>query len=179
MFSLDLNLKCRARCNLNETFGGPFEFLIKSPGSEIVNKSSSRPRSITMRISNKRVPPISNSSNGLNNFESPKELEQIVDVKDPLQADDNVSSSSEKIARQIKIVLDAASQISVVHNLNSEQIKRGNNFKCLVVNDEKIQLLMIEFMFKQLGFEVEVAENGKQATEMIFFSIKEEIAQTS
>ena len=131
-----------------------------------------------MRISNKRVPLISNSSNSHNNFESPEELDQIVDVKDPLQADDNVGSSV-KIARQIKIVLDAASQNSEVHNLNSKQIKIRNNFKCLVVNDEKSQLLMIEFMFKQLGFEVEIAENGKQAIEMIYFSIKKEIAQTS
>ena len=55
-------------------------------------------------------------------------------------------------------------------------MKIGGNFKCLVVNDEKSQLLMIEYMFKQHGFEVSLAENGKQAYEMVLLSIKKEIA---
>ena len=184
VFSLDLKFKCRSsRCNYDETFGGPFEFLIKRPGSEIVNNSFSRPRSssIAMKINNKRVAHASNSSNGLNNFEPLKERVQIVDIVDPLQADNNVSSS-DKIVRQIKIVQDAASQNSEARHLNSKldnSTTRHLNFKCLVVNDEKNQLLMIENLFKQHGFEVSVAENGKQAIEMVLFSIKKEIAQIS
>ena len=55
-------------------------------------------------------------------------------------------SSSDKIAQQIKIVLEV-SQNSDMHHLNSKQMKIGNNFKCLVVNDEKCQLNMIEYLF--------------------------------
>ena len=58
-------------------------------------------------------------------------------------------------------------------------MKIGNNFKCLVENDEKSQLFMIEYIFKQHGFEVSVAENGKQAIEKVFLSIKKDIAQIS
>ena len=79
-------------------------------------------------------------------------------------------------------MLDAASQNSEAHDLNSKQdssTTRHLNFKCLLVNDEKSQLYMIEFLFKQLGFEVSIAENGKQAIEMVLFSIKKEIEQIS
>ena len=64
---------------------------------------------------------------------------------DPPKADENMSSS-DKIAQQIKIVLEV-SQNSDMHHLNSKQMKIGNNFKCLVVNDEKCQLNMIEYLF--------------------------------
>ena len=100
VFSLDLKFKCRsAKCTHDETFGGPFEFLIKRPGSEIVKNSFSRPRSssIAMRINNKRVALSSNSSNSLYNFEPLEEREKIVDIVAPLQADDNVSSSDKLV----------------------------------------------------------------------------------
>ncbi len=67
----------------------------------------------------------------------------------------------------VRLPLLPAEDTSVAADISSQNIQFAKDNKILVVEDNSMNQAMIESLFDDLGLEVEIAENGKQAIERL------------
>ena len=66
-----------------------------------------------------------------------------------------------------KASMSLESNLSKLEDTESDKIKSVNNYKILLVEDNKVNQQVAEFMLTKLGYEFEVAENGLEAVNIL------------